>query len=412
MSKKEEKLKNNNTDTQLEESNTENHEAEDKSRVVELSDMEKEKRREIQNQIIHSDLSFLFGAGTSFCAGLPLMSKLTENVQNNLKDSCKDKDEEIEIIEAFFREGLNIEDILSDLQNFHDLLTKKHRKEKSPALISLNSKQIEIDIVIKLMKLIKEFIKEDLKFDKISGLNNHRKFINGVHKARLEGRKNRSTNYFILNYDVLIEESLALENIHYCDGFIGGATAYWCPNIFFQENKNLQAKVYKLHGSIDWIKLRNNKLPFRAREGLIDIKDIELDPDEPIIIYPAKEKYIEAQKSPYAQLIGAMRQELSNCSSHTLIISGYSFGDEHINDELINAFSNNNKLNIIIFYGEDEPNDFLKNLKSQESSGNNNISIYGKKFFWESDSNIETSPDFEFNWYKFEELSKIIIGEE
>ncbi len=61
-----------------------------------------------------------------------------------------------------------------------------------------------------------------------------------------------------------------------------------------------------------------------------------------LLIYPQATKYIETQKDPFATLFQQFRNELQISTNNTLLICGYSFGDEHINAEIEFALTSPN----------------------------------------------------------------------
>lgn len=75
---------------------------------------------------------------------------------------------------------------------------------------------------------------------------------------------------------------------------------------------------YKLHGSVDWTTTNGDDLQVGGREG---------GQRRPALVYGQREKLRSA--GPFLQLLEAFRRRLAD--ANRLIISGYSFGDEHVN---------------------------------------------------------------------------------
>jgi SIR2-like protein len=75
-------------------------------------------------------------------------------------------------------------------------------------------------------------------------------FVKNIHSLRV-GKSSGldQVDYFVLNYDTLIENALSLEKIPYTDGFDGGAVGWWDNRTY--ERRELSARVFKIHGSID-----------------------------------------------------------------------------------------------------------------------------------------------------------------
>lgn len=155
-----------------------------------------------------------------------------------------------------------------------------------------------------------------------------------VRRANLERRP--PVALFTTNYDTLIEDALALSRVRAADGFSGGAMGFWEPDRPgdgfehpFSGQGDCQAKVYKLHGSIDWF-ASHEDVVVRRRQGA------GYPPDDPsrLLIYPQATKYQVTQKDPFARLFAAFRMALNDEKPGVLIICGYSFGDEHVNEEI------------------------------------------------------------------------------
>jgi hypothetical protein len=127
-------------------------------------------------------------------------------------------------------------------------------------------------------------------------LNEIRKLFSGAKCATIE-------DYFILNYDTLIEDALGLERVVYLDGFAGAATGWWEPSMFRTDGK--VSRVFKVHGSIDWCLLEGDSLPKRIRSGIKTESG-----KSHVLIYPAATKYQETQRNPFAQMLNHMRQSL------------------------------------------------------------------------------------------------------
>jgi hypothetical protein len=90
--------------------------------------------------------------------------------------------------------------------------------------------------------------------------------------------------------------------------------------------------VFKLHGSIDWF-MSSEDAVVRLREGA------GYPPDAPgrLLIYPQATKYEATQRDPFARLFAAFRAALASDRQALLAVCGYSFGDEHVNEEIERA---------------------------------------------------------------------------
>ncbi len=127
---------------------------------------------------------------------------------------------------------------------------------------------------------------------------------------------------FTTNYDLLIEESFEQLGVPYFDGFAGSRTPY--IDIQTIEENDLPsrwARLWKLHGSINWYD--DSERIVRGEGG-----------GQNLVIYPSHLKSLQIRRLPYLTLMDRLKAYLTQPSA-VLIVCGYSFGDEHINEVLI-----------------------------------------------------------------------------
>lgn len=139
---------------------------------------------------------------------------------------------------------------------------------------------------------------------------------------------------FTTNYDLLIEDSLESLEIPYFDGFVGAKKSFF--DLRAVEGGLIPkhwTRLWKIHGSINWYQeeIASQKKVYRSSE----IKE-----DASHLIYPSHLKYEQSRKMPYLALIDQLSAFIRQKSS-LLIIAGYSFSDDHLNDTIINALKAN-----------------------------------------------------------------------
>ncbi|RKN83481.1 SIR2 family protein [Ulvibacterium marinum] len=139
---------------------------------------------------------------------------------------------------------------------------------------------------------------------------------------------------FTTNYDLLLEDSLESLEIPYFDGFVGSKKSFF--DLRAVENNLIPihwTRLWKIHGSINWYQeeIQEQKKIYRSSE----IKE-----DASHLIYPSHLKYEQSRKMPYLALIDQLNRFIRQKSS-LLVLSGYSFNDEHLNDTIINALKAN-----------------------------------------------------------------------
>lgn len=96
--------------------------------------------------------------------------------------------------------------------------------------------------------------------------------------------------------------------------------------------------LYKLHGSIDWF--QNDLKIFQHYYHERD--------KPPLMIFPNRDKFQLSYDQPYFEMMSRFQTELRKSSSTTLIVIGYSFGDDHINRVIEESLRHNAFLKIII----------------------------------------------------------------
>jgi hypothetical protein len=99
-----------------------------------------------------------------------------------------------------------------------------------------------------------------------------------------------------------------------------------------------QTKLWKIHGSLGWHYDEDTKRVWR--------KDSD---SEDILIYPSTLKYNDSKKQPYTALGDRLTNFLKQ-SDTILIISGYSFGDEHINERILTALKTNTSAHVFVLF--------------------------------------------------------------
>jgi hypothetical protein len=180
----------------------------------------------------------------------------------------------------------------------------------------------------------------------------HRRFISACFQTTRAGLHDRRgpVRFFTTNYDTLLEDALALNRVRYWDGFEGGAVAYRAFRLGDGDAPtNVPAHVIKLHGSIDWHLDEDAGRVLRVRDG-----DSYPTPSQRVLIYPQSTKYLAAQRDPFAAQFDLLRRALATSSDNALAVCGYSFGDDHINQEIEIALSRTDcKTTLIAFCREE-----------------------------------------------------------
>ena len=352
-------------------------------------------------------LSFLVGAGCSKVAGLPLMPDLTKIVLSHDKISDETKSFLGTISGSFSGANFStIEDYMSEIVDFLSITERRSRRGATQSKILIGGIERDLNELQEALEEIKQSIAHVFNEQEVD-ISIHQKFIRAVHTSLQAGKPGRCVDYFILNYDTLIEDALGLEQVVYCDGFSGAATGWWEPSAYYTNNPQIRAaRVFKVHGSIDWCLFEDDPIPRRIRSGIKTASDMKH-----ILIYPAATKYQETQRNPFAQMLSYMRQTLcpNEGKEMVLAICGYSFGDSHIDLEIENAlYQSNGRLTIAAFVSAEKPEGKLNDWLA-DSSISEQIRVYANNGYFHGAEAIEFDDDIP--WWKFEILARLLGGE-
>ncbi len=360
--------------------------------------------QDMRDLLSQSQLALLLGAGCSKIAGLPLMPELTKQVlaHEKIGDSTKIL---LNKVQDLFSgsDSATIEDYMSEVVDLLSISERRTRRGAKQSKVSVGDLETDATELNAALEEIKTAISSAIG-EKQVNISTHQQFVRAIHGSLQAGKSARCVDYFILNYDTLIEDALGLEQVIYCDGFSGGATGWWEPNTFIPEGN--AARVFKIHGSIDWYLLKDDSLPRRIRSG-INTESFKTH----VLIYPAATKYQEAQRDPFAQMLHHMR--LSLCPGEgkemVLAICGYGFGDSHVNLEIENAlYQSEGRLTVAVFVGTNEPQGRLKDWLDDPKISEQ-IRVYANKGFFHGDKHLKQ--DVELSWWKFEVLVRLLGGE-
>lgn len=137
--------------------------------------------------------------------------------------------------------------------------------------------------------------------------------------------RERPIEIFTTNYDLLMEQAFEDLRVPYFDGFAGSRKPFF--DLQAMESDPLPprwARLWKLHGSVNWYQV-DEKGVYRGTTTEAGYRRV---------IHPSHMKYEESRRMPYLAMIDRLRAFLKT-PTNTLIICGYSFRDEHINEVIV-----------------------------------------------------------------------------
>ncbi|MQB05733.1 SIR2 family protein [Agrobacterium tumefaciens] len=321
---------------------------------------ERELLEQIDNHLSMPHQAWLFGAGISFNAGIPLMDPLTSRVIELLGDSAEGQI--LSAIKADLPENAHIEHLLSHLGDYCALA---ERSKDNTASIAGTAHTL--DVLEALHSVVARHISNTIRWGyrkdgdayvagnhetPIVKIDEHLAFAHALFRRNHAGLQQRRgpVRIFTTNYDTLLEDALALSGVTYWDGFSGGALAFRAHRFGDAEpTSGHRCHLVKLHGSIDW-HLSTSGQVWRIRDG-----DLYPDKTGRVLIYPQSTKYVATQKDPFASQFELLRRTLSSSADNVLCICGYSFGDDHINQEMELGLARfDSKTTVVAFLKEED----------------------------------------------------------
>jgi hypothetical protein len=373
--------------------------------------------KQLDDLLAASNQAWLFGAGISFDAGIPLMFPLTDRVLSKAGTSDVACDKKVlSFIKEQLSDEAHIEHILSQLGDYRAIAERSKEKTASFGDITLS-----LDDLDALHFRVLGWIAEAMRWgyipksgenpekvgcygESIVNVSSHTAFVRALFNRSQAGvaERRRAVKFFTTNYDTLLEDALALSGFSYWDGFSGGAVAYRSHRYGDAEPKQrFKAHVIKLHGSIDWHLGKDDRV-WRVRDG-----DIYPDKKSRVLIYPQSTKYLATQRDPFAAQFELFRRSLGSPDENILATCGYSFGDEHINQEIELALQRpENKTTILAF----SPKSNLTLEKWRQTSWGKRLYIIAEDGIFVGGAGPFSPPSTEVkhDWWTFAGVTKIL----
>ncbi|MBJ7689183.1 hypothetical protein HAU32_09420 [Weissella confusa] len=288
------------------------------------------------------NLSVLLGSGSSILS-IPIMGTTFKEYKNQLVGTEKDNLEYL--MGRYIETKMGASD--SNVENIELFLSWLSARIEGMAEAELikGENKIKDDLIQKLLLSVKSGY-----YDEVNGrvTNNSKKslplyrdFISKLVTTRANADDSHDVvNIFTPNYDLYVEKALDEVGLPYTDGFRSGLESEF--NIaeygrrVVDTTKRYRDKwstvspffrVYKLHGSLNWQKDSNGRVKKVYGMG---------NGSEELLIAPTSSKYADTQGFPFSDLFRELSVEMLKPNT-VLLINGYGFGDEHINNFLIQA---------------------------------------------------------------------------
>ena len=151
---------------------------------------------------------------------------------------------------------------------------------------------------------------------------------------------------FTVNYDLLLETALEDMRTPYFDGFVGSLEARFhtelvegLPGSDADSIPAFFVRLWKLHGSVNWAWNDNQQIVRLGHPVPAELA---------AAIYPSDAKYEESRRVPFVVLQDRLRRALHQPET-LMLISGYSFGDDHLNEQIFDAATRRERSEFVAF---------------------------------------------------------------
>ena len=365
--------------------------------------------------------NWLFGAGISYDANIPLMYPLTDRVNALIQTSDNQHNKSIiDALKAELVDACHVEHYLSHLCDLIALSERSRNIEASLGGTNYSSEQLNC-CYREIVRIIGETMRYGYTKDgenesigtieaPIVEIESHVRFVQALFLNKVNLERRSSISFFTTNYDTLLEDALVLNKINVVDGFSGGAMGFWNAESEFSSSTGRAAScsLFKLHGSVDWHRDSAHGL-VRARYGTKYLSNAA-----DIMIYPQATKYVETQKDPFAALFSGLRSAITTGDQNVLVTCGYSFGDEHINSEIEHCLIDRTNKTTVVAFTDEKPegeviiNKTLDRWLKHENFGER-VFVAGKNGLYNNSLTPCSSEDGkQFEWWKFSGLIKFL----
>lgn len=156
---------------------------------------------------------------------------------------------------------------------------------------------------------------------------------------------------FTPNYDLLFEQAFEEHPLPHFDGFVGSREPWFdLASIEHDTIPSRWTRLWKLHGSINWEKI------VEKVDGVSVTRVIRVAHEAAAgkaMIYPSHLKYDQSRRMPYLAMIDRLRaffrgsvvnkrgEDKREDDAPRLVVCGYSFLDEHLNEALLDGLRGN-----------------------------------------------------------------------
>lgn len=229
-----------------------------------------------------------------------------------------------------------VEDILTELRTLTN-------RRGSASVLGMTKKVLK-DLDDKICVLVTEQMRKSLPAHRCS-YHRFASWVGGL--PRLS-----PVEIFTPNYDLLFEQAFEQHPLPHFDGFVGSREPWF--DLASIEHDAIPARwtrLWKLHGSINWEKTEETVNGTSLTRIVRVTREAEAGK---VMIFPSHLKYDQSRRMPYLAMLDRLRAffhgeavrkrgDAANRDEDAprLIVCGYSFLDEHLNEVLLDGLRGN-----------------------------------------------------------------------
>lgn len=308
------------------------------------------------------------GAGTSKACGLPDVAELQGRVTSGLAGTQKD---------LFVQQlsGRNLEQAISRVRRIKALLEGAHGEVDG----------LDADAADDLDREVCRLVVEHLA---IGGADLEPVLRFAAWAAHADYKE--PLELFTVNYDLLFETALEQVGVPYFDGFVGALRARFRTDLVEATPRDsadwlpaFLVRLWKLHGSVNW--------EWEEGEPVEVLRlGAPVASGRPAAIYPSDTKYDESRRVPFVVLQDRFRRSLQTPET-LVLISGYSWADEHLNEMLFDAAKRRPRTEFVSFSYGDLPDRLAARaaaLPNIQAVAANEAIVGGERAAWKADGDL------------------------
>lgn len=339
-------------------------------------------------------LAFLFGAGTSQAVGLQGLAGLTTAVRDALGTEDKKVFDALLVLDA----GASIETVLGRLRLCRELVGV----DENRTIEGLTGKQAGA-----LEKQICKAIHRSVSVEPSGGLGTHFAFAHWLKSLD----RAFPIELFTTNYDLLLERGCESAEAPYFDGFVGTVNSFFlitavdaaATTLGFPPVPRNWLRLWKLHGSLNWYSKRD---PLTGTSRIVRTPQSLPDSEDELIIYPSHQKYADSRRLPFLAYHDRLRHIVTSGET-LLVVAGYSFSDQHLNEILYQGLRSNSRLAVTALMFDSIASEAVKKNLLQPTVGMRNLTIYapdgasigGRDGVWKAPKENPPSPAIDWPFW-------------